>query len=360
MADIVLFGATGYTGRLTAKALAAREADFAIAGRDGSRLQALASQTGGPRTHAVTVGDVEGLVTALEGAKVLVTCVGPFVELGETAVEAAIRAGVHYMDSTGEGVFIDRLLSDYQARARAAGVALAPALGFDEVPGDLAVTIASEGMEGPEVVLTYALPTQASTGTLKSALSIVGTKGPWIEGGEEVQVGVGQHSRWAPMPEPLGPRLSTSFPLAEGRLAPLHVELRGFKTLVTVGRGQELALRNILPLFRPALAWSPVRETVRFALDKIATNDGPGDEERADGRWTILAEATGARGAWRNVVLQGTDVYGLTAEMLAAGAMGMARDGFDRSGVIAPVEALGREGAEKELRDLDVTFRVVD
>ena len=360
MSDIVLFGATGYTGRLTAAALARRNTSFAIAGRDEAKLRDLATSTGSPDVHVVSVGDIEGLVRALEGAKVIVTCVGPFAELGTTAAEAALRAGVHYIDSTGEGVFIDRLIDDFHHRAQRAGVAMAPALGFDEVPGDLALVLATDGIDDPDVVLTYALPTQASTGTLKSALSIVGTTGPWIIDRAGVQVGAGRHSRWVPMPEPLGPRLSTSFPLAEGRLAPLHIELRGLQTYVTVGRVQELALRTTMPFLRPALEWPPSRDALRHGLDMFLRADGPGAETRRRGRWTILAEASGVDGKWRNVILQGSDVYGLTASVLAAGAIEMTRDGFDRTGVIAPTQALGRDLAEKELRDLDVEFRILE
>ncbi|MBW3653632.1 MAG: saccharopine dehydrogenase NADP-binding domain-containing protein, partial [Actinobacteria bacterium] len=129
MPDIVLFGATGYTGRLTAHALARRGASFAIAGRDRAKLEQLAATTGGPEVREAAVGDVTGLAAAIEDAKVMITCVGPFVALGDTAVEAALRARVHYIDSTGEGVFVDRLIARDRS-ARSAGIAMAPALGF--------------------------------------------------------------------------------------------------------------------------------------------------------------------------------------------------------------------------------------
>lgn len=63
----------------------------------------------------------------------------------------------------------------------------------------------------------------------------------------------------------------------------------------------------------------------------------------------VLAEASSAGGRWRNVVLSGTDPYGTTAGLLARGAMLMAQNGYPRSGVLAPVEALGREAAQEEL-----------
>jgi short subunit dehydrogenase-like uncharacterized protein len=359
MAEILLFGATGYTGRLTAAALAERGADFAIAGRDTSKLRELAERTGQPDIHQASVGDTQGLLRALKGARVLVTCVGPFTDLGDTAVEAALRAGVNYVDSTGEGAFVDRLLDNFHERALKVGIAMAPALGFDEVVGDLAVMKAVEGMAGANVCLTYALPTQASTGTFKSAMSILAAKAPWIVEGRKVRVGAGTHRRWAPMPEPLGPRRATAFPLAEASLAPLHRDLRGLQTYVTVGRAQEMALRGLAPVVRPLLSWAAARNTLGRALDGMKVS-GPSEAAREEGKWTILAEATGAGNSWRNVVIAGTDVYGLTASLLATGAIEMSRDDYPNTGVLAPIDALGPELAEKELTGFGVTIRVVD
>ena len=178
MPDILLFGATGYTGRLTALALARRGASFAISGRSRPKLEALAAETGDPEIRTATVGDTASLVTALDGTKVLLTCVGPFEQWGHTAVEAALEAGVNYIDSTGEGTFIARLFRERDAAARSAGIAMAPALAFDEVPADVAATLACEGMNRPDLVLTYAVPTSASSGTVNSALGIISQPGP--------------------------------------------------------------------------------------------------------------------------------------------------------------------------------------
>ncbi len=118
MPDILVFGATGYTGKLVAHALAERGASFALAGRDQAKLEALAASTGDPEIRVASVGDTDGLLRALEDCRVLLTCVGPFSELGWTAVEAAIKARVNYLDSTGEGLFVGRLIAEYDSLAR--------------------------------------------------------------------------------------------------------------------------------------------------------------------------------------------------------------------------------------------------
>ncbi|MDQ4143426.1 MAG: saccharopine dehydrogenase NADP-binding domain-containing protein [Actinomycetota bacterium] len=355
MPDILLFGATGYTGRLTARALARRGADFAIAGRSRAKLEALAEETGGPEARVAAVGDTDALVAALQDVRVLVTCVGPFLHLGDTAVAAALEAGCHYVDSTGEGPFIHRLIREHDSAARAAGIAMAPALGFDETPADLAATLAAEGLDKPDLVLTYALPSAPSSGTAKSIIDIATSRGPWIVDGAVVEVGPAEHERWAPMPPPLGPRLSSSFPLAEGHLAPLHLDLNGLRLFVTVDRGPALALKTI-PLLRAAVALPGVRGGLATIIDRTVTDP---EGERRQGLWTILAEAR-SKDRWRNVVLTGKDVYGITAETLSTAALRMSEPDFSESGVISPVQAVGKEKLQKELTEQGVSIQTYD
>jgi short subunit dehydrogenase-like uncharacterized protein len=356
MADIVLFGATGFTGRLTAHALAARGASFAIAGRNMAKLEALAEATGAPTTHVAEVGDIDALVRALDGARVVISCVGPFVKLGRTAAEAALRAHCHYIDSTGEGQFIQQLISEFDNRARSVGIAMAPALGFDEVPSDVAGTLASREMEKAELVLTYALPRSASTGTLKSALGIMTGTGQWIGDGRPRTVRAGQESRWAPMPPPLGPRESIAAPLASGYVLPLHLDLEALKIYTTVGRPLRLASRFAWPLARLFRAVPFGEDLIDLAIDRLP--EGPDDNAR-NARWTVLAEAR-QNERWRNVVLTGRDVYGLTAELLAGGALVMAREDYSASGVLAPVMAVGLDRLVDLLRDQGVTIQTYE
>ena len=98
---IVVFGATGYTGELTARALVKRGARPLLAGRDADRVARLAAELGGLES---TVADVDrpGSVRALvERGDVLVTTVGPYLRFGEPALDAAVGGGAHYFDTTG-------------------------------------------------------------------------------------------------------------------------------------------------------------------------------------------------------------------------------------------------------------------
>ena len=356
MPEVVLFGATGYTGRLTAQALAARGVEFKIVGRNRAKLEQLGRATGNPEIAVAEVGDVDALARAVDDARVLVTCVGPFVELGDTAVEAALRAGCHYIDSTGEQEFIARLVERYGDRARSAGIALAPALGFDEVPADVAITIACEGMREPDSVVTYAVPSTGSVGTIKSGFGILMTEGSRVEGGRFTTMRAGDKTRWAPMPPPLGVRLSTAFPFAIARLAPLHIDFNSFETFATVGRPQYFALKLGRAPLRAVFGNAWARRLADEVMGRLP--EGPGAAARLK-PWTVLVEARSGQ-RWRNVVVMGRDVYGASAALLAAGAEALLREDFDETGVVSPVQAVGLDRLEKEMIELSVTIETYE
>jgi short subunit dehydrogenase-like uncharacterized protein len=139
---IVLFGATGYMGELTARALAAGGARPVLAGRDARRLETLAKQLGRLDTAVADAGRPDTVGALVDRGDVLVATVGPFARYGEPAVEAAIAVGASYLDSTGEGPFIREVFERHGPRAHAAGCALLTAFGYDFVPGNLAGALA--------------------------------------------------------------------------------------------------------------------------------------------------------------------------------------------------------------------------
>ena len=358
MPDVLLFGATGYTGSLTAESLGRRGADFVVAGRSRDKLEALAERTGAADVRVAAVGDLDALTDALSDVKALITCVGPFQQLGDTAAEAAIRAGVHYVDSTGESGFIDRLVRSYGHRAESAGIVMAPAMGFDEVPADVSLSLAVEGMSRADAVVTYSMPRRASTGTIRTILAnIAGRDGRWVVDGMSEAVATGTRKRWAPMPPPLGPKLGVSLPFSIGEIAPLHLDLHSLELYGIVPRSQAGAMKYSMPLVKLTLGAMPVQNVVGKILDRRAA--GPNEEQRHSDKWAILAEARSGD-SWRNVAMLGNDVYGLTAETLAAGAMKLASEGHEGAGVMAPVQAMGMELLHKELIDFGVDIQVYE
>jgi short subunit dehydrogenase-like uncharacterized protein len=127
---IVLYGATGYIGDLTARAMVASGARPVLAGRDQGRLNALAERlsraSGGVKLETAVAGVAgPGQLRELIGAgDVLVSTTGPFMKVGRAAVEAAVDAGAAYLDSSGEPPFIRQVFEEFGPRAERTGAVL--------------------------------------------------------------------------------------------------------------------------------------------------------------------------------------------------------------------------------------------
>ena len=177
--DLVLFGATGFTGQRAARRLAEVRPDglsVALAGRREAPLRALAEEL----DMGVVVADVgdRGSVEAMaRAARVLLTTAGPFAVHGDPVVDACASAGTHYADLTGEVPWMRRVIERHHGRARRDGTVLVPASGFDSAPADLAVHVAASAAAARGQVLgsgrtVYRLRGGLNGGTLASVLHI--------------------------------------------------------------------------------------------------------------------------------------------------------------------------------------------
>ena len=139
--DIVVLGATGFTGVLTAGYLAAHAPGatrWAVAGRNRGKLAALCERLGvDVRILEADIGDQASLRRMAEASRVVVTTVGPYLRYGEPVVAACAGAGTDYVDLTGEPEFVDRMYVRHHATAARTGARLVHACGFDAVPPDL-------------------------------------------------------------------------------------------------------------------------------------------------------------------------------------------------------------------------------
>src|SRR6266571_4895781 len=175
---IVVFGATGYTGRLTAESLVSRGASPVLAGRSADRLKRLADELGGGETRVADAAEPSSVRDLVERGDVLVATVGPFARVGTPAVEAAIGAGAVYLDSTGEPSFIRTVFERHGPLAERAGAALVTAFGYDFVPGNVAgATVLREaGTAAVSIDIGYFLlgPPAGSGGTKASLAGSIG------------------------------------------------------------------------------------------------------------------------------------------------------------------------------------------
>jgi len=141
--DIVLFGATGFTGSLTAEYLAAHApagTRIALAGRNREKLEAVRDGIASATDLPLLLADVEdpaSLRAIAESARVVISTVGPYIQYGEPLVAACAASGTDYVDLTGEPEFVDLMWLRYHEQARRSGARLIHCCGFDSIPHDL-------------------------------------------------------------------------------------------------------------------------------------------------------------------------------------------------------------------------------
>ncbi|HEY2604086.1 MAG TPA: saccharopine dehydrogenase NADP-binding domain-containing protein [Thermoleophilaceae bacterium] len=352
MRPIVLFGATGYTGRLVADALVKRGARPLLAARNGDAVARLGEELGGLDTAVADVARPETIRALLDEYTVLVSTVGPFLRWGAPAVEAAIDAGVVYFDSTGEPPFIREVFDRRDGPARAGGATLITAFGYDFVPGNLAAALALEraGERAAKVSVGYFI---TGGGSVKDAMS----------GGTAASVA--------------GVMLAPQFAYQDGRVVAERSakRVRSFDvngkrlTGISIGCSEHLSLPRAYPSVREVdvyLGWfGPASRAmqgvsllgavpgVRSGSENLSrrfvrgSTGGPGPESRAKSGSLVVAEAVDSSGSIvERVVLSGPNGYTFTGDILAWGAAHAAEHGVDGTGALGPVEAFGLQTLE--------------
>lgn len=148
--SVVVFGASGVTGRQVAAYLAERAAElgvsWAVAGRDAGKLERVLGEVGvsAPETIVADVADPASLAAMASRTRVVLDLVGPYTLYGRPVIEACVENGAHYVDLTGEMPFVRSVIDAFHDRAAAAGVKVVQVSGFEALPPDLAVLLAAE------------------------------------------------------------------------------------------------------------------------------------------------------------------------------------------------------------------------
>ncbi|MHC8332860.1 saccharopine dehydrogenase family protein [Pseudomonas sp. LB3P25] len=171
MKKLMIYGATGYTGRMAAEHAKAQGLDVVIAGRNGAKLESLAAQLGVP--YRVFTPDAQA-VESLDGIGVLLNFAGPFAQTADALMQACIKARVDYLDITAE-INVYRLAERLGAQAAEAGVMLLPGVGWDVVPTDcLAMHVALRVREPKSLRVALQVAGAMSRGSALSVSEIVG------------------------------------------------------------------------------------------------------------------------------------------------------------------------------------------
>ena len=317
---VALLGVTGYTGRLVLAEARRAGLEIRLVGRRRDALDELA--VSGEEVRVADARDEAALRAAFDGASVVASLAGPFLEIGLAPVRAAAAVGAHYLDSTGEQEFVRLVHDEIETET-----VVLPAFGFDYVPGDLAARLAAEQVKGPldEVVVAYATSGLGTSRGTRDTISRVMTQEQvaW-EDGRRVPSRFGATTRTVRFP--FGERTVVEWSGTEPLTVPRHTEVRNVRSYVRLP-GVAARFGGLGRLAAPF-----VRATARIGPA------GPSEAARRRNRFTVVAEATGPGGSSR-AVLTGRDVYGLTALLLVRGAQALLAGEARGAGVLAPAEA---------------------
>ena len=351
---IVLFGATGYTGRLTAEALVRRGATPVLAGRNQECLKQMADGLGdGLETAVADAGKPETVRALLQPGDVMLSTVGPFTRWGDPAAEAAIDARAAYIDSTGEPPFIHKVFTEFGPRAQEAGIPMITAAGYDWVPGNLAAALAlsEAGDQATKVEIDYFILGKGETnglsgGTMASTVAAALEPGFAWRGGRLVTERNAKEVRSFEVKGRRRPAISTAssehftIPRLFEQVTDVEPFLGAFGSMSRPLQVSSAAIAAMTKV--PGMKAGMAKLIGRFAK---GSSGGPDEDERSRTGSHILAIARNEAGDQLSEVhLDGVNPYTFTAQFLAWAAIFGQQGRIRGSGALGPAEAFTIEG----------------
>lgn len=384
--DIIVYGATGYTGRLVCEYLNKQygvngEVKWAMAGRSQNKIDSVREEMGIPADVPTVVADANepaSIKSMVEKTRVLLTTVGPYQLYGSDVVAACAKAGTDYVDLCGEPAWMHEMIAKHQDDAKASGARIVFSCGFDSVPFDLgAFFLQEKAREKFATTLprikgrVRAMKGTFSGGTLASfkATMAAASKKP-----EMMKVlgnpfaltpgftGADQPSGTAPSyDEDLN---SWSAPFVMATINTKNIHRSNF--LLGHKYGEDFVYDEMM-LTGPGEKGEATAKAV--AADKSMANDprqpgeGPSKEERENGYYDVLFAGSNDRGDSLRVSVKGDKDpgYGSTSKMIAESAVCLVKNPNAASGGIwTPASALGSLLIERLQNNAGLTFQVED
>ncbi|NRQ30260.1 NAD(P)H-binding protein [Nonomuraea sp. NN258] len=318
--SVAVYGATGHTGRFVVAELLRRGFTPIASGRDAARLESLAKEWDGLEVRPASVDDPDSLDRALAGAAAVINAAGPFAVTAGPVVEAALRAGIPYVDVAAEIEANAAMFAGYADAAREAGVPVVPAMAFYGGLGDLLVTAAlGESAAADEVHVAYGLSGWHPTPGTRIAGQVShqrrsGRRVRFTGGALEYHDNELSQQDWL-FPEPLGRRpVIAEFSMADIVTVPSHLDVPEVRTYMTVTAARELA-------------------------DADTPAPAPSDEHGRSDQTFVVDAVVGAGGVERRAVARGQDIYAISAP-LAVEAVSRLLDGRSRRTGVASAGAM--------------------
>lgn len=364
--DIILFGATGFTGQLIAQYLSlhanAENIRWAVAGRNHEKLKQLELPKGGS-TPGMIIADVEDLESLRKMATqtaVLMNAAGPFNWYGRQVVEVCIEAGTHYLDITGEPSFVADIYNNLNENAVKNGVCVVNCCGFDSIPADYAAWLAARELptELPKTLRSFVRTNAAfSGGTFSTAIHALHMESQK----KSIKTRLPRHPDAPKVPRKIHFNRNINAWAIPMPVVDPHIVRRSAYRMPddygdAVGYGQFFVrssfykmVKTIVPL---AVMFYLVRIPAcrRWLFRKFRPGTGPDAARRAASKFevTCIGEAGGHRS---KIIFSGGDPgYDETAKMFSQAAfcmLDLQRKGSLKPGVLTPVEAFGMPLAER-------------
>jgi short subunit dehydrogenase-like uncharacterized protein len=345
-AVVLVFGATGFSGRMVVEQLLARGLPVRAAARSEEKLARLAERFPAIETAVADVGAPAGVAAAAERCSLLITTVGPYIRYGEVAAGAALERGIPYVDITGEPAWLARVFGEYSAAAAERGLPWLPAFGYDYVPGNLAGALALE-KAGPAAVrldIAYCLAgsnerstKSFSQGTLDS-LEASGKERSCAYAGGELR-------------ETQGPRKKLSFTLDGSALS-----------AVAIGSSEHFTLPRFAPWLEEinvGLGWFQPGEVDGGEPQPGQEQDGPDQAQRDSARARIVAIARDAAGGELvRADATGPNPYDISGLLCAWAAERILAGEIEGVGALGPVEAFGLERLREGCAEIGLTVEL--
>lgn len=349
--DLVLQGATGFTGRLAAEELSLRapkDLRWAVAGRNRQRVEALAAKLGVPAIIADGL-DPQAVADLAAQTRVVLSCAGPFSRYGTLLVDACVEHGTHYADLTGELAWIQRIIARHHERCTTSGTTLIPASGFDSVPADLGVfTMRQEFGEDTPIQGFFSVRGGLNGGTLQSGIALAEQGELQTEATSAILSDkvfrVPSLQRWA-APFIMSPVNES----VVARSAALLGEVRDSKTN-GVPYHEHLLVRSRMKahLMAGMLKGSNAMLNSRVGCKLLQRfgpkpGEGPSEESMHNGfaKLTLIAGSLDAPLATHRWLWSGDPSNRITVHCLVQTGLALAAEEAQRGGVLTPATALG-------------------
>ncbi len=303
----MIYGANGYTGRLVARQAVARGLKPVLGGRSLEAVTRLAGELGCPSV-AFDLGEPAQIAAHLAGTSVVVNCAGPFSQTARPMMEACLAAKVDYLDITGEIAVIE-LAHSLDGRAKQAGVALIPAVGFDVVPSDCLAAMLAERLPSARVLqLAFSAIGGLSPGTAKTMVEALPHGGRVRIDGEIRRVPIA----WKTMEIPFRNRTLWGMTIPWGDVASAYYStgIPNIEVYTTALRKQITSLQRVRFLL-PLLSFKPLQAWAKWRIGRQVK--GPPDHERETGRSSLWGRASDDHGKSVSATLETSSGYHLTA-----------------------------------------------